>query len=537
MRLFCTFLFCLLHVIVFSQIPSSGGKIKPSQANIDVKHYKISIDLDVDNRTIKGNTVIRFDVLKPTNLLEFDLVDSFHISALTLNGKSQAYDFKNNLITITTAKELPAGKAEVSVTYDGKPHIAIRPPWDDGFTYAKDAAGNPWIAVTAEATGGKLFFPCKDHPSDEPDEGAEMLITVPKGLVVAGPGLLKKVTSKASRSTYDWVTNYPINNYSLVFNAAKYKVVTRTYTSVSGNKVPMQFYVLEQNAAKGEHLLDLLANTVAIREKYFGEYPWVKEKIGIAETPHLGMEHQTMNAYGNQYRYTKVGGQDFDWLLNHEFGHEWWGNKVTVKDWADYWIHEGINSFGDALQIEAMGGKKEYENYFKRGSLNFQNTKPIVLGKDINEEDAYNGDIYGKGAFFMHTLRYVMGDSAFFPVLKQFVMDKKFTYNNLVTTEDVQNYFNQTSAIDLSPLFDLYLKTNNKIEINVIRASLKKGDTTSATGYNISLVNLDMTLPFNITTNKGTSIIKLSKKPVYMTSETLPLIDPDMYYFKKVIYE
>ncbi|MEO7802575.1 MAG: M1 family metallopeptidase [Ginsengibacter sp.] len=537
MKSSCTLLFCLLSVMAIAQIPSSGGKIKPAQANIDVKHYKISVDLDVDNHTIKGNTVIKFNVLKPTNVLEFDLVDSFHISALTVNGKKQPYDFKNNLITITTTKELPAGKSEVAVTYHGKPHVAVKPPWDDGFTYAKDAAGNPWIAVTAEATGGKLYFPCKDHPSDEPDDGAEMLITVPKGLVVAGPGLLKKVTLKGNRSTYDWVTNYSINNYSLVFNVANYKVVSRTYTSISGNKVPMQFYVLEQNAAKGEHLLDILANTVAIREKYFGEYPWIKEKIGIAETPHLGMEHQTMNAYGNQFRYVKVGNQDFDWLLNHEFGHEWWGNKVTVKDWADYWIHEGINSFADALQVEAMSGTKEYEDYFKTGSLNFANAKPIVLGKDIKEEDAYNSDIYGKGAFFMHTLRYIIGDSIFFPALKHFVLDEKYTYSNLVNTADIEGYFTQASGLDLSPIFDLYLRTNDKIEINVKRVANKGTDTTTIPAYNISLVNVNMKLTFNVVSDKGSAIVKLSKTPLYIESQTLPLIDTDMYYFKKVIYE
>jgi aminopeptidase N len=139
----------------------------------------------------------------------------------------------------------------------------------------------------------------------------------------------------------------------------------------------------------------------------------VKEKIGIVETPHLGMEHQTMNAYGNKFRYTQVGGKDFDWLLTHEFGHEWWGNKVTVKDWADYWIHEGICNFGDVLYTRELEGESAYLRRFQQMALNFRNQKPIIIGKDIDEETAYHDDIYGKGAFFMHTLRYVIGDSIF----------------------------------------------------------------------------------------------------------------------------
>src|SRR5258706_3384856 len=336
---------------------------------MDIRHYTIALDVDIAQKNISGYTTIDIDMQQPTHVLLFDLIDSFNIKSIQVNGKKQSFNYANNLITINLTKELPEGKASVTIVYDGKPHVAIKPAWDDAFTWTKGHAGNPWVAITAEGTGGKIFYPCKDHPSDEPNEGAELIITVPKGLVVAGPGLLKKVTTKKNKATYDWKTNYTINNYSIVFNIGKYKMVSRDYTTVNGNKVPMQFYVLEEDADKAEHHLDVLEQTVRTREKYFGEYPWVKEKIGIAETPHLGMEHQSMNAYGNKFRYTKVGGKDFDWLMDHEFGHEWWGNKVTAKDWADYWINEGINTFGDALDIRDLAGEDAYLKRFKQDAL------------------------------------------------------------------------------------------------------------------------------------------------------------------------
>ncbi|WPV02427.1 M1 family metallopeptidase [Mucilaginibacter sp. cycad4] len=424
---------------------------------------------------------------------------------------------------------MPAGKASVKVIYGGKPHVARRPPWDDGFIWTQDSTGHQWMAITAEGTGGKLYFPCKDHPSDEPNEGVDMFITVPKDLVVAGPGLLKGVTKQKETSTFHWQTKYTINNYSILFNVGDYTVVTRPYTTVDGHQVPIQFYVLKEHAAKAGHHLDIFVKTIKEQEKYFGEYPWVKEKIGIVETPHLGMEHQTMNAYGAKFKYTTVGGEDYDGLMHHEFGHEWWGNKVTAKDWADYWIHEGICTYGDALYVREFEGEKAYIKFFQNSALSFGNKIPIVIGKDIDEESAYNGDIYGKGAFFMHTLRYIMGDSTFFPTLKGFVTDPHYTYNNLASTDDVIQYFSKAAGKDLKPLFDLYIYSINKLEVHV---KALRGDK-----YQVQLLNIDMPLPVDIVADGVSKRYTVDKKGITIISKAMPVIDPDTYYLKKLIIE
>lgn len=520
---------CCVADLSAQSLFTSGGKLKPEQAIMDVRHYTIALDINVADQSISGYTIIDINMLQPTRVLLFDLLDSFHIKSITVNNQKQSFDYSHNLITINLAKELPAGKASVKVEYKGKPHVAIRPPWDDGFTWVKDSTGHPWIAVTAEGTGGKLYYPCKDHPSDEPNEGADLIITVPKDLVVAGPGLLQKITKKKDKATYHWKTNYTINNYSLVFNIGDYKVVSKDYTTVNGKNVPMQFYVLQEHADKAAHLLEILEQSTRVQEKYFGEYPWIKEKIAIAETPHLGMEHQTMNAYGNKFRYVQIGGKDFDGLLHHELGHEWWGNKVTVNDWADFWIQEGICSYGDGLYTLEMEGESAYIKWFKNSALHFQNKKPIVLGKDIDEETAYHGDIYGKGAFFMHTLRYVLGDSLFFPTLKQLATDTRYSYDNLVNTNDVESLFSKNAGIDLKPLFNLYLRTTNKLEIAVKR--------TGSAQYEISLMNLDMLVPLDIVTNNGMKKSMVDKKGITVNSSSLPVIDPDMFYLTKITFE
>lgn len=504
---------------------------------MDIRHYTIALNVDPEQKSIDGYTEIDLNLTQPSKTLLFDLVNLLKVSRVIVNKKEQPFTHENDLITIPFSNNLLPGKVKVKIEYGGKPGESERAPWVGGFTWAKDSLGNPWVAITCQGEGAKIYYPCKDHPSDEPNEGADLIITVPKGLYVAGPGLLQSMKPSAAtknqfiydRTTFHWKTNYTINNYSILFNIGKYKVASRTYTTINGNKVPMQFYVLDYHESKAKRLLDFFEQSARVQEKYFGEYPWIKEKMAICETPHLGMEHQTLNAYGNQFRYTKVGGKDFDWLLHHEFGHEWWANKVTNIDWADMWIQEGICSFGDALYYRELEGEESYLKRMAQNARNSQNQKPIVQGKDLDTDVVYIGDIYGKGAFFMHTLRYVIGDEIFFPTLKKLATDPNYTYDHQINTDDVEHLFSLASGKNLKPLFDFFLRTPNKLDVNV-----KQGNDNS---YTIKALNFEMPVPIEVQTDSGVQKITLSKEGSTIKSATMPVVDPKVYYLKRVIYE
>ena len=508
----------------------SGGALKPEQAIMDIRHYTVALDVDPVQQTINGYAEIDLILSASSPILLLDLWHGLTVQLVLVNGRKEDFVHgENDLLTITGNKPFAIGKIKIKVVYGGKPGVAVRPPWTGGFQWSQDEHGNPWVAITCQSEGAKIYFPCKDHPSDEPNEGADMIIIVPKGLSVAGPGLLVKVSESKGKSTWHWKTNYTISNYCILFNIGKYTKVTRPYTTVLGRSVPMEFYVLEEHADKGPHELEMLERTCHILEKYFGEYPWAKEKIGLVETPHLGMEHQSMIAYGNQFRYTKVGGEDFDWLLNHEFGHEWWANKVTNKDWAHMWIQEGICSFGDALYVRDMEGEEAYLARMRQTGRNTKNEKPIVQGDVVDSDDAYHGDIYGKGAFFMHTLRFVLGDSVFFPILKKLATDPKYTYDNFVTTDDVEKLFSADSHTNLKSLFDFYIRTTQKLEIDVKQVEESK--------YILKLLNYDGTLPVEVMVDGKITRSKLDKTGITITSQAPLQIDPRGFYLKKVILE
>lgn len=524
----------LISLTLGAQNLKSGGQLKPEQAILDIRHYTIALSVDPVQQTINGYTTVKLNLTAASPVILLDLWHGLTTSRVFVNKKQVQFDHStDDLLSIKSGSDFAPGSYEVQVFYGGKPIVATRPPWTGGFQWTNDSEGNPWVALTCQGEGGKLFFPCKDHPSDEPNEGADLILTVPTGLTATGPGLLEKTKKNEfgkGTTTFHWSTKYTISNYCLVFNIGKYKKVSRTYTTVDNHKVPMDFYITEGHVSDADRMLDFVERSARILEKYFGEYPWVKEKIGIVETPHLGMEHQSMIAYGNRFAYTRLGGKDFDWLMHHEFGHEWWANKVTNRDWAHMWIQEGICTFGDAMFTREMEGEEAYQALMRQKARASQNTRPLVPRDEGVDSDAvYQPDIYGKGAFFMHTLRYVIGDSIFFPALKKLATDPTYTYDNTVTTDDVEKHFSAAAGKDLKMLFDFYIRTSNKLDIGVQQRSDRS--------YEIRLLNYAGTLPVDIGINGITTRRMIDGNGIVVESDTVPEIDVKVFYLKRIILE
>lgn len=482
--LFPKILICilLLNAAVFAQRDlgvrptESGGVLMMEQAAYDVQSYDLALSVDVPNQSIKGVLTAKALIVKPIDKFVLDLDTPLTVESVALvEGKKQSslkFERKEGKIWIAFPKMQKAGKTvDVRVVYFGKPRVAPRPPWVGGFVWAKTADGSPWFATAVQMDGADLWFPVKDHPSDKP-ETTTLHFTVPNNLVAASNGKLQSVVKNADGTqTFNWFVSQPISNYCIALNVAPYKLIEDKVKSVSGEMIPVQFYVLPQDAAKGQSLVNLLKKYVAFYEEYLGPYPFRADKIGIAETPHLGMEHQTITAYGNEFRYNADGD---DWLLLHEFGHEWWANLVTGKDWNDFWLHEGFQSFMDTFYVEKTKSKTAYFAAMKARYKGLKNVKPVAPREPRTTTEMYmlppdytksDGDIYGKGALILNSLRFYIGDEAFFQSLRRMAYPtpemEKITngkQTRLATTDEFLRIAEQQSGKKLDWFFELYLR-------------------------------------------------------------------------------
>lgn len=476
----------LLIILVFTTALASaqtglrptetGGVLSYEQAAYDVLRYDIDLRVLPAEKAIRGVTTVTARIVQPIDVFVLDLDTPLAVSKVSLMNGENASDLRferrgGKIFAHFPLTKQPGETVSVRVTYGGVPRVAPNPPWVGGFMWEQTADGSPWIVTAYQNDGADVLFPCKDHPSDKA-ETVSVRVTVPEGLYAASVGVLQNIEQNADGTrTFHWLMSNPIPNYGVVLNIAPYKLIEDEFRSVAGETFPVIFYVLPESYEEGRKLLDETKKYLRFFEQHLGPYPFRAEKLGIVETPHLGMEHSTIIAYGNKFRFEEDG---FDWLLFHELGHEWWANLVTASDWRDFWIHEGFQSFLDTYYMEKTRGKEAYFRAMKNRARNTRNRQPVAPREPKFSYQVYmaapdylqsDGDIYGKGAVVLHTLRYLIGDEAFFRSLRRmaYPLKEMESYTDgrqtrFVNTDDFLYIAEKESGRDLDWFFEIYLR-------------------------------------------------------------------------------
>lgn len=462
--IFILFIFSIGYIQAqeYTRQDSLRGKLSPLRTCFDVKFYDLQVRVNPETKFIKGYNAIHYQVVEDFDKLQIDLFENMQIEKIVHSGKELKYKREGNATFIDFAEKQKKGtKSFFTVYYSGNPRVAVNAPWDGGFSWSKDQQGNTWIGVSCEGLGASVWFPNKDHLSDEPDS-MRIACEVPSDLICVANGNLRKETKLEDKYTrYDWFVSYPINNYNVTLNIAKYAHFADTYTAQDGEKLALDYYVLPYNLEKAKKQFEQVKPMLACYEKYFGKYPFWKDGLALVETPYLGMEHQSAVAYGNQYKQGYLGmdisgtgiGLNFDYIIIHELGHEYWGNSVSCKDHAELWIHESFCTYTEALYVECLYGKEKAETYIYGYRNGISNDKPMVADFDVNAETS--GDIYPKGANFLHTLRNVVGsDKLWFEILYGISQDFKIKNTD---TQELMQYISKKSKMDMKNIFTQYL--------------------------------------------------------------------------------
>jgi aminopeptidase N len=447
---------------VFTHDDTLRGSITPERAWWDLKFYDLKLKVNPADSTISGSVLVRYNVLSPYQTLQIDLQRPLQIERVMQDGQSLTFRRDGNAFFVSLLKpQIPNNQEFIEVYYSGKPHPAKRAPWDGGFSWKKDKAGNDFIATSCQGLGASVWWPCKDHQSDEPDSMA-ISVTVPKNLTEVSNGRLRKITDHANGTrTFDWFVRNPINNYGVNVNIGKYETWSEVYEGEKG-KLDLTYYALAENLEKAKKQFTEVPRMLKAFEHWFGPYPFYEDGYKLVEVPYLGMEHQSSVTYGNGYQNGYLGrdlsstgwGLKWDFIIVHESGHEWFANNITYRDIADMWIHESFTNYSESLFTEYYYGKQAGAEYVIGCRKLIRNDKPIVGIYNVNHSGS--GDMYYKGGNMLHTIRQIVNDDDYWRrILRD--LNKTF-YHQTVSGKQIEDFFSGKLGFNMSRVFNQYLR-------------------------------------------------------------------------------
>ena len=441
------------------------GSITPERAWWDVTFYDLRVDVSPSDSSISGHVGIDFKVNNPAREMQIDLQAPMILDRVEFNGRAVPVRSEGDAHYAMLPTAPAAGSSQtVTAHFHGRPRVALRAPWDGGFVWTTDAQGRPWVATAVQGLGASAWWPNKDHQADEPDS-QRVAITMPRGMMDVSNGRLRNTTiARDGKTTFEWFVENPINNYGIAVNAGSYAHWQETYDGEAG-PLTLDFYPLDYNEEAARQQWAQAKPMLACFEHWFGPYPFYEDGFKLVETPHLGMEHQSAVAYGNGYQNGFRGrdlsgtgrGLEWDFILVHESGHEWFGNNITSKDVADMWVHEGFTNYSENLYTECQQGKEAGADYVIGTRALIENKGPIVGQFGVQREGT--GDMYYKGGNMLHTLRQVVNDDDVWRgILRGLNSDFRHT---TVTGRQVEGYISDHVGRDLFKVFDQYLTTTD----------------------------------------------------------------------------
>jgi aminopeptidase N len=462
---------------VFTQADTLRGTLLPERSCFDVVHYSLYVSIYPEQQSIQGFTKVLFTSTRDFTVMQLDLFDNMVLDSVLYHNQPIPFYRKHHAFWITLPSPIQEGKNDsVTIYYQGIPRKAKNPPWDGGFVWRKDALGRHFIGVACEGIGASLWWPCKDHLSDEPDS---MMIQVelPDSLYCKSNGQAAGTYQvRGNRKVQSWRVSYPINNYNVTLNIGHYANFQDTYTARDGDTLSLNYYVLDYNIDKAKNQFKQVNPMLGCYEEWFGKYPYWRDGYALVEAPYLGMEHQGAVAYGNKFQNGYMGfdrsgtgwGDSWDYIIIHETGHEYWGNHISAQDHAELWIHESFCTYSEGLYVECMHGKEAGAAYINGLKRNVKLDKAIVGPLGVNGSGS--GDMYDKGALMLHTVRHLVGNDSLWQALLR-GLHTTFGHRTVGTQEIIHYMASTTKIPSLEAVMKHYLFV---VELPVFQYTVQK---------------------------------------------------------------
>ena len=440
------------------------GEYGRYRANNDLLYYHLDIRVDPERKFLSGKNTIRFRMLQDDTRIQLDLHAALQVDKILMGETALKYERELGTVFVDFPETLRAGRVySIDFFYSGTPLETGR---FGGIAFRKDASGYHWINTACEGIGASLWWPNKDQWRDEV-ENMDISVAIPSDLVDVSNGKFAGKSELGDGYTrWDWKVQYPINNYDVSLNIGNYQHFSDRF-----GDLPLDFYALPEDLDKAKKQFAQAKGMLEAYQHYFGEYPFQKDGYKLIQVPYSGMEHQSAVTYGNRFAngylerdWTGVGiSPRFDFIIIHESAHEWFGNSITAADVSDMWIHEGWATYLECLYVEYMYGKEDGLKYTNAYASKVRNRQPIITARGVNRTPPQ--DQYFKGALFLNTLRSVVNDdSRWWALIHDFY--QKFKYQTIMT-EDVVKFFNDRTGVNLTPIFNQYLRHTSLPELEL----------------------------------------------------------------------
>lgn len=506
----------------------------PGDSSFDAIYYKLNLNLSYSPQQLIGEvTVSAKSLVNNLNSVFLDLSNVLSVDSVRLNSLPCSYNHTGNKLTIFLDQHLSLDEQFTLIIY-----YRGTPVGTGLGSFVFDSHNEqPSIWTLSEPYGASDWWACKDTPSDKADS-SDVWITCSSNLIGVSNGKLTDVIDNGDGTkTYKWKNRYPIANYLISLAISNYSVYEDFFQySEAAPPMPVVNYIYPENLDGLKPLLDKTVPMLKLFGQLFGEYPFIKEKYGHAQFGGGGMEHQTVTSIG---AFTEG-------VVAHELAHQWFGDKVTCKNWENIWLNEGFATYGEGLYDEFLLGEEEYASFLNFNMGRAKKAVGSIYVQDISSiSEIFNGNrSYSKGAIVLHMLRGMVGDPIFFNILRNYLNDPLLSYGT-ATTEDFERVAEETSGTDLGYFFDQWIygenypkytidwdwervlsegyKINLRIEQSVntyphfftmpvkVKISMAKGDTTISLFNNAQVQDFTFTVagePTSLTFDPNNLILK-----------------------------
>jgi len=463
-------------------------------AGYDQQHLDLDLTLVYDPFSLDGTATWTLESdQNGLDEIEMELASNLTVAEVRRGSTNLSYTHASDTLTITLDHAFNDGQQfTIAIDYNGAPTSGM---------YAQGANGGI-IHTFTEPYNSSEWFPCYDMPDDK--FTCDQHYTVQDDWLVAANGVLAPIVDNGDGTrTHTWEADFEMPTYLIAMGASDYYYFHDAFNIGSGNQ-DIDNYVYHDHASEAQIDLEPTADMIEHLSTLFTDYRY--SRYGHMITGIGGaMEHTTMTSYGSGLI---TGDNSYDSVVVHELGHQWWGDWVTCETWADIWLNEGFASYSEGIWFEHLGGQQDlqdYMSYFKSWYFSEDNGNRYSV---YDPDQLFGTTVYKKGAWVLHMLRHLMGDSDFFAGLQEYA--DAFNYKGTATTAEfialMDDHHTGNGSLDVFtdqwlikagyPEFDWYWWTTGSGSSTVLHIQVNQTQSTVDNTPEVFVVPIDFEVTY-----------------------------------------